>query len=91
MFKMSSVAELDCDFMGANSHFKRLMFGRFFVYDHTVRYKDDSGLSVGSSHIYDVYDPFDDHWFGSFPDFNSAVAFVRNKYDRLGKELIFHD
>lgn len=77
--------------MGASSHFKRLLFGRFYVYDHTVRYKDDFGLPCGSSHIYDVYDLFNDHWLGCYSSFDAALRFVNSKYDRIGKELIFHD
>lgn len=63
--------------MGANSHFTRLVSGRHFIYQHKVSVKDDAGRNAGSCVLYDVYDPFADHWLGTFNTLGLAVAFSR--------------
>lgn len=63
--------------MGANSHFKRLVSGRFCVYEHKVSVLDDCAGNVGHSHLYDVYDSFSDQWLGCFPSFSLAFAAAR--------------
>lgn len=63
--------------MGANSHYKRLVSGRYFVYQHKVSIKDDAGLDDGCTVLYDLYDPFDDHWLGTYPTYSLAIAAAR--------------
>lgn len=63
--------------MGARSHFKRLVSGRFCIYQHDVSVVTDNGASCGRKSIYDLYDPFNDLWLGTFETFGLAVAACR--------------
>lgn len=73
--------------MGANSHYKRLVSGRHFIYQHKVSVKDDNGNDNGNCVLYDVYDPFADHWLGTFDSYGMALAFSREaiRKDSYGK------
>lgn len=63
--------------MGANAHYKRLVCGRFFVYEHKVSIKDDLGRNDGATVLYDLYDPFADYWLGTYSTFGLAFAAAR--------------
>ena len=63
--------------MGSRSHFKRLVSGRFFIYQQDVSTVTDDGLPDGRLSLYDLYDPFNDFWLGTFDTFGKAMAACR--------------
>ena len=63
--------------MGANSHFDTTVFGGYVMYRHKVVCRDDAGNVTHSMFLFDVMNPFNDCWFGTFASELEARNFVR--------------